>query len=296
MRAALAAGCNFWNAGEFYGTPEYNSLHLLERYFTKYPEDASKVVLSIKGGMDPQNFTPDGSAEGVRRSVNTCVKVLNGKKSIDIFEMARIAKNAPLEETYAELNKCVEEGLIGGISVSEVSVATFQEIIKISKVELWEMEVSLWALDVFEKGIAAACAEHNVILVAYSPIGRGMLTGEIKSPDDIPEADYRRTLPRFQGKAFETNIQLVSELQNFAKQKGCTPAQLAISWVKHQSKSNGNPEIIPIPGASTEARVKENATDVQLTEAELANIQSILNKCEVVGGRYHESHIQYLEV
>jgi pyridoxine 4-dehydrogenase len=88
MRTALQAGCNFWNAGEFYGTPEYNSLTLLEEYFTKYPEDAERVVLSIKGGL--VNMSPDGSPEGVRRSMDNCLKLLNGKKSIDIFEYARV--------------------------------------------------------------------------------------------------------------------------------------------------------------------------------------------------------------
>jgi pyridoxine 4-dehydrogenase len=120
----------------------------------------------------------------------------------------------------------------------------------------------------------------------YSPIGRGILTGQIKSPSDIPEDDFRRHCPRFQEDAFQVNIKLVHELEKIAKQRGCTPAQLAISWVKAQSRRNGNPEIIPIPGASSEERVLENAKEVSLSGDELTEIDSILKQFEIVGKRY----------
>lgn len=165
MKAALNNGSNFWNAGEFYGTEEYNSLHLLDRYFTKYPEDAEKVVLSIKGGYN--NGAIDGSAENTRRSVDNCLKMLNGKKSIDIFEMARVDPNVPLETTLKELEKYVQEGKIGGIAISEVSAATIKKAVKITKIVAVEVEVSLWSTDVFQNGVAAACAENNLTMVAY---------------------------------------------------------------------------------------------------------------------------------
>lgn len=284
MKAALAVGCNFWNAGEFYGTPEYNSLHLLNRYFTKYPEDADKVVLSIKGVV--KDFHPDGSPENVKRSIENCLKILDGKKSIDIFEPARVDKNVPFEITLKALEEFVKAGKIGGISLSEVGAATIQKAVKVTKIVAIEVELSLWSLDILSNGIAAAAAEHNIPIVAYSPLGRGMLTGEFRSRDDIPDGDFRKLMPRFSPENFNHNLELASELHKIAKQKGYTPAQLAISWILHQSKKNGNPEIIPIPGATKEERVIENGKVVTLSNDDINTIDSILEKFEVQGDRY----------
>lgn len=165
MRVALASGCNFWNGGEFYGTPEYNSCHLLERYFTKYPEDASKVILSIKGGITP-SFKPDGSPEFVKSSIDNCLRLLKGKKSIDLFECARVDKDTPLEVTMKALEEYVKEGKIGGISLSEVGAATIRKAANFTKIEAVEVEVSLFSRDIFVNGVAAACAEHNIPIVA----------------------------------------------------------------------------------------------------------------------------------
>jgi pyridoxine 4-dehydrogenase len=165
MKAALKSGCNFWNAGELYGTEEYNSLHLLQRYFSKYPEDASKVVLNIKGGLN-SNMRPDGSPENVQRSVENCLRLLEGAKSIDMFEMARVDKNVPLEVTLKELEKYVQAGKIGGIALSEVGAATIKKAAGITKIVAVEVELSLFTTDVLSNGIAAACAGHNIPLVA----------------------------------------------------------------------------------------------------------------------------------
>jgi pyridoxine 4-dehydrogenase len=165
MKAALAAGCNFWNAGEFYGTPEFNSLTLLNKYFTKYPEDASKVVLSIKGGL--KDMHPDGSPEGIKRSVENCLRLLDGKKSIDVFECARVDKSTPIETTMKALEEYVKAGKIGGIALSEVSAATVQRAAKVTKIVAVEVELSLWSLDILNNGVAKACAEHDVPVVAY---------------------------------------------------------------------------------------------------------------------------------
>ncbi|PMD48709.1 Aldo/keto reductase [Hyaloscypha variabilis F] len=284
MRASLAAGCNFWNAGEFYGTESYNSLHLMNKYFTKYPEDAEKVVLSIKGVL--KDMHPDGSQENVKRSIENSLKILDGKKSIDIFEPARIDKNVPLEVTLKALEEYVKAGKIGGIALSEVGAPTIRKAVKITKIVAIEVELSLWSLDILSNGVAKAAAEHNIPIVAYSPIGRGMLTGEITKPDDIPDGDFRKMMPRFSKENFSHNLELVSELEKLAKQKGCTPAQLAINWVKHLSKKDGNPEIIPIPGATTEERVFENAKEVTLSNDDFVEIDSILKRFEVKGDRY----------
>ncbi|EHL01250.1 putative Pyridoxal reductase [Glarea lozoyensis 74030] len=185
MKASLEAGCNFWNGGEFYGPPERNSLQLLNKYFTKYPEDAEKVVLSIKGVIDIEKLRPDGSPEGVKKSVERCLELLDGKKKIDIFEPARVDKNTPIETTLKALEEYVKAGKIGGISL-------------VTKIVGCEVELSLWATDIFKNGVAAACAEHGIPVIAYSPIGRGILTGEIKKPEDIPKNDMRSHMPRFQ--------------------------------------------------------------------------------------------------
>lgn len=164
MRASLASGANFWNAGEFYGTTEYNSLHLLNKYFTKYPEDSSKVILSIKGGLN--HMKPDGSPKNIKRSVENCLKVLDGKKKIDIFECARVDPETPLEVTLKELEKYVNDGKIGGIAMSEVGAESLKKAVKITKIVAVEVEVSLWALDPLNNGVGAICAQEGIPIVA----------------------------------------------------------------------------------------------------------------------------------
>lgn len=164
LRASLEAGANFWNAGEFYGTPEFNSLTLLNKYFTKYPEDAEKVVLSIKGGL--VNMKPDGTPEGVKTSIENCLRLLDGKKSIDIFECARVDKNTPIETTMKALEEFVKAGKIGGIALSEVSAESVKRAAKVTKIVAVEAELSLWSTDILSNGVAAACAENNIPVVA----------------------------------------------------------------------------------------------------------------------------------
>ncbi|KUJ07934.1 Aldo/keto reductase [Mollisia scopiformis] len=294
MNAALAAGCNFWNGGELYGPPNANSLHLLNKYFTKYPEKAGQVVLSIKGGLD-SNMHADGSPEGVRRSVENCLKILDGKKSIDIFEYARVDKRVPIEETLKHLDEYVKAGKIGGIGLSEVSAATIERAVKVTKIAGVEVEVSLFSTHILESGVAEACAKHQVPIVAYSPMGRGFLTGEVKSPSDIPDGDMRKHMPRFQGENFQKNLTLVDEVSKIAKQKGCTTAQLAIAWVAQLSKQLAVP-VIPIPGATTVERVAENSKKISLTSDEVAEIDSVLKSFPVSGERYPESHMSHVDV
>jgi len=295
MRAALAHGANFWNGGELYGTVEYNSLHLLAKYFEKYPEDADKVVLSIKGGLKPPSLEPDASEQNLRRSVGECLKWLDGKKKVDLFEMARVDPKLPIEQAVETLGTLVKEGKIGGISLSEVKAETIRRAAKVHKISAVEVELSLWSTDVLHNGVAAACAEHNIPLIAYSPLGRGFLTGQIKKPEDIPEGDIRRHMPRFQPDAFAQNLKLVEELQQLAHKKGCTPAQLALGWVRQLSGKPGLPVIIPIPGATTVERIKENMEKVDLTDSEVAEIDAILKKIDVVGGRYGGPAAAYVE-
>lgn len=167
MRAALASGCTFWNGGEFYGTPEYNSLVLLERYFAKYPEDADKVVISIKGAVTSAHVI-DASPEGIRRSLDNIIAQLGGRKKLDVFECARRDPKIPLEVTFGVLQReYIDTGKLGGISLSEVSANTIHEAVKIANIVAVEVELSLWATDVLQNGVAAACAQYNIPLVAY---------------------------------------------------------------------------------------------------------------------------------
>jgi pyridoxine 4-dehydrogenase len=175
MKAALAAGSFNWNGGELYGTPQYNSLHLLNAYFTKYHEDADKVLLCIKGAIDPDKHQPDGSEAGIKRSIDNCLKLLDGKKRLDLFEPARVDPNVPIEETVKYINEYVKAGKIGGISLSEVSANTIRRAAKVAKISAVEVEFSMFSTDILANGIAEACAEHDIPIIAYSPIGRGFL-------------------------------------------------------------------------------------------------------------------------
>lgn len=165
---------NLWNAAEFYGTPEYNSLTLLERYFAVYPEDADKVILMVKGAVGLDAHHPSGEPSEIRRSIDNSLKILNGRKKIDIFEPARRDKKVPLEITFGAINEYVEKGLVGGIGLSEVAAATIHEAAKITKILTVENELSLASPDILENGVGEACAQYGITLVAYSPLCRGV--------------------------------------------------------------------------------------------------------------------------
>jgi len=170
MRAALANGANFWNGGDFYGPAEYNSNVLLEAYFAKYPEDADKVVLSIKGALH-------GSApDQLRASVDQTLRQLNGRKRLDMFECGRRDPSVPLSVTLGVLQtEYVDKGLLGGISLSEVRAETIHEAVQTGvKIVAVEVELSLFSTDVLHNGVAAACAQYGIPLIAYSPLGRGV--------------------------------------------------------------------------------------------------------------------------
>lgn len=175
MKAALEGGSNFWNGGEFYGTLEHNSLHLLRDYFTKYPEDADKVVISIKGGAKPGQLEPDGSRENVHRSINECLRLLDGKKFLDTFECARVDPNVPIEDTISYIAEFVKAGKLGGISLSEVGPQTIRRAAKVHPIAFVELEFSLYCTDILHNEIAKTCGELNIPIVAYSPLGRGFL-------------------------------------------------------------------------------------------------------------------------
>lgn len=289
MRAAIDSNMTFWNGGEFYGTPEVNSMTLLAAYFEKYPEDASKVVLSIKGGVKP-DLQPDGSPENIRRSIDLTLSQLKGRKKLDIFECARRDPKVPLETVFGVIEReYVQTGKLGGICLSEVSAATIHEAVKITKIVGVEVELSLFSTDVLTNGVAEACVKYGIPLIAYSPLGRGLLTGQVQSIDDIPQNDARRHFPRFQPGNFEINLQLVKQVEEMAAKRSCTPAQLALGWVTSLQRRPGMPTIIPIPGGTTAAKVRENAKQIDLTDEEMDALDATLAKFEVAGGRYPDN-------
>ena len=230
MKAALKSGCNFWNGGELYGKPHANSLHLLNRYFTKYPEDADKVVLSIKGAIAPGEMRPDGSEKNIRRSIDECLKILDGKKFLDIFEQARQDPKVPLKESMDTMAQYIKEGKLGGIALSEVTADQIREAAALHPIAAVEVEMSLQTPDILTNGVAATCAELNIPVAAYSPLGRGLLTATITKIGDIDPSDIRHHLPRFAAGNLEKNAQMGNEIQKVAKAKGCTPAQIALAW------------------------------------------------------------------
>lgn len=290
MRAALDHGCNFWNGGEFYGPPNYNSLVLVERYLETYPEDAGKITLSIKGGVNPITHASDGSAENTRRTIDDSMAKLKGRKKIDLFEFARRDQETSIAQTFNLMDKeYVQTGKIEGVSLSEVRAETIHEAVKHVKVHAVEVELSLFSTEVLENGVSAACAQYDIPLIAYSPIGHGILTGKIRRFEDIPEGSMMRMFPRFQPGNFEINMQLVQQVEEMATKKGCTPAQLAINWTRELSRRPGMPSIIPIPGATTITRVEENSKVIDLTDNEMAQIDATLARFTPAGSRYPDN-------
>ncbi|CAG8886391.1 unnamed protein product [Penicillium egyptiacum] len=287
LNTTLELGANFWNAGELYGTPEYNSLHLLNKYFTKYPENADKVVLSVKGGLKKGELIPDGSEENIRRSVDECLRLLDGKKKLDIFECARQDSAFPVEQTIKVLAEYVKEGKIGGIGLSEVDAETIRRAHKVHPIAAVEAEMSLWSTDILHNDIAKVCAELEIPVIAYSPLGRGVLTGAVTSLADIPHDDIRHHLSRFQEENFKHNMKLINEVNDLATRKGVAPAQIALAWIRTQSDKPGIPTIIPIPGGTTKDKVVQNMGGAQmLADSEMAEIDAILEEHTVSGARY----------
>ncbi|KAI2623050.1 aldo/keto reductase [Hypomontagnella submonticulosa] len=279
MKTALDQGANFWNGSLFYGPPHANSLHLLKYYFDNNPEDAKKVVLSIKGAYDPTTHTPDGSPEGIRASVEEALRVLDGKAKIDIFECARVDPKVPIETSVKALAELVKEGKIGGIGLSEVNANTIRRAHAVHPIAAVEIELSFFTPDVLTNGVADTCHELGIPLIAYSPVGRGFLTGQLCKLEDLPENDWRRMLPRFQPDVFDQNLKLVEAVEGIAKRKGATVAQVAISWVRRQGA-------IPIPGSTKAERVIENCTDVPLSEEDMAELQKFMDTFPISGQRY----------
>lgn len=299
MKAALESGATFWNAGTLYGTPEYNSTHLLSEYFSRHPEDADKVVISIKGATVPPPKYIDGSPENIRREIDRCLHVLDGNKAIDIFELGRVDPLVPIEESLKALAQLQREGKIRGIGLTEVSADTIRRAVAVTPIAAVEVELSLATTDVLYNGIATTCAELDIPLVAWGSMGRGMFTSKhVRRNADIPEGDHRKHMPKFQDEVLEQNNRLIDEIAKLAERKQCTLPQVALAWVARLSQStmpDGTPLplIIPLAGSSAPHRVKENmkSVDIKLTDDEMKEIWDIIEANPITGERY-PPHIQ----
>jgi len=266
-----------------------NSLSLLNKYLSKNPEDASKIFLSIKGGMLPPGHNLDCSPAGVRQSVENSIRQLPVHvKKIDLFECCRVDPKTDIETTIGTLGELVKEGKIGGIGLSEVKAETVRRAAKVHQIAAVEVELSMWETSCITNGVAKACADLGIPLIAYSPLGRGILTGQIRKHDDIPEDDMRRHFPRFSKDNFPLNMKIVEKVEVLAKKKGVTAGQLALAWITALSGRDGLPTIIPIPGATTESRVSENTKNVTLSDAEFKEIDDLVKSVSPVGNRYPE--------
>ncbi|KDQ60704.1 hypothetical protein JAAARDRAFT_31679 [Jaapia argillacea MUCL 33604] len=277
----------FINSGEFYG-PNLSTanLELLSRFFEKYPDYAERTFLSVKGGLRPGTMNIDSSLENLRGSVDRINAALRGKKRLDLYESARVDPNTPVEEAVKNMAQLVKEGKFDHIGMSECSAQTLRRANAVHPIAAVEIEVSPWSYEDETRKVIATAKELDVTVVAYSPLGRGFLTGQITKPSDLPDGDMRKHMTRFHPDNFDHNLQLVDAMKKLAAKKGITPAQLCIGWVGGLGS-----HILPLPGSSNKKRTLENLAggDVELTTVENAELANILETFTVKGGRYTDS-------
>ncbi|KAI0966724.1 NADP-dependent oxidoreductase domain-containing protein [Xylaria arbuscula] len=291
MKAGIANGATLWSTADFYGPPggdPLSGVKLVSRYFKKYPEDASRVTLFVKGCTDPATLYPTNSRAATRTSVENVLKALDGAKNIDIFGPSRSDPNTSTKETFTELKDLVAEGKIRGVGLSEVGPETIQKAHAVVPLSLIEVEFSLWSTEILTNGVGKTAKALGVPIVAYSPLGRGFLVGQFKKFEDVPAGDIRLYLDRFKTENMDKNWELVDKLKAFADKKGVTLPQLALAWVVANSNTDNVGTIIPIPGATKASRVEENTKKVELSADEKAQLDGILDSVKIVGGRYNE--------
>jgi aryl-alcohol dehydrogenase-like predicted oxidoreductase len=277
-------GINFLDTADMYG-PHKNE-ELVGRAI-KGKRD--KVVLATKFGIVRDSANPsvrgvNGKPDYIRRSCEGSLKRL-GVEVIDLYYQHRVDPATPIEESVGAMAQLVQEGKIRHIGLSEASPQTLRRAVKVHPITALQTEYSLWSRDP-EEGILPTCRELGVGFVAYSPLGRGFLTGQFTRLEDLPADDYRRNSPRFQGANFQKNLDLVRRVEEIAKEKGCKPSQLALAWVLAQGK-----DIAPIPGTKRRKYLEENvaALDVKLTPEDLRRIDQIFPTGAAAGLRYPEA-------
>ncbi len=285
LERALELGITFYDTADMYG-PHTNE-ELVGR-FLRGKRD--RVVLATKFGIvrspdDPTVRGVNGKPDYVRKAVEGSLRRL-GVETIDLYYLHRVDPATPIEETVGAMAGLVKEGKVRWLGLSEVSPETLRRAYGEHPITAVQSEYSLWSRDPEDDGILDACRDLGVGFVPYSPLGRGFLTGQIKTFEDLEPDDYRRHSPRFQGENFQKNLDLVKRIEEIATSKGCTPAQLALAWVLAQGD-----DLVPIPGTKRRKYLEENvgALDVTLTQDDLQRIDEIAPKGVAAGTRYPEA-------
>jgi aryl-alcohol dehydrogenase-like predicted oxidoreductase len=283
IHRALELGINFLDTADVYGP--YKNEELVGRAIKG---KRTQIVLATKFGIVRDPARPmvrgvNGKPDYVRQSCEGSLRRL-GVDTIDLYYQHRVDPNTPIEETVGAMAQLVKEGKIRYLGLSEAGPETMKRAVKIHPITALQTEYSLWTRDP-ETEILATCRQLGVGFVAYSPLGRGFLTGQFQKLEDLPADDYRRNTPRFQGENFQKNLDLVHRVEDLAKEKGCKPSQLALSWVLAQGK-----DIVPIPGTKRRKYLEENvaAVDINLTTEDLRRLDEVFPPNAAAGPRYPE--------
>jgi aryl-alcohol dehydrogenase-like predicted oxidoreductase len=280
LNRAIDIGVNFLDTADMYGVGRNEEL-LSEVLKRRRPE----VVLATKFGFvrapDGAGVGINGTPEYVASACDASLKRL-GVDHIDLYYQHRVDPKVPIEDTVGAMARLVKAGKVRHIGLSEAAPNTIRRAARVHPIAALQTEYSLWSRDV-ERELLAVCRESGIGLVAYSPLGRGFLTGKIEKLTELDAGDWRRSNPRFQERNFETNRRLVHAVTEIANERHCTPAQLALAWLLNQG-----PDIVPIPGTRSIARLEENAgaTKLELSREELQRIDRVLSAHTVAGERY----------
>lgn len=282
LHRAVELGLNLFDTADAYG-PHSNEELLGQALAGK----RQQAFIATKFGLlrDPNNphvRGVSGHPDYVRASVEGSLKRLQ-TDYIDLYYQHRIDPDVPIEDTVGAMADLVQQGKVRYIGLSEVAPQTLQRANQVHPISAVQSEYSLWTRDPEENQVLATCRELGIAFVPYSPLGRGFLTGALKSPDDFAEDDYRRFSPRFQGENFAKNLQLVAQVEQLAQDKGVKASQLALAWVLAQGS-----DIVPIPGTKRRRYLEENiaALEISLSATELAVLNAIFPAQAAAGERY----------
>ena len=284
IHRALEIGVNFLDTADMYGFGDNEEL-VGKAIKGKRDEFVIATKFAIERDKnDPTVRGINGKPEYVKKAVEASLKRLE-IETIDLYYQHRVDPNTPIEETVGAMTQLVEEGKVRFLGLSEASAETLRRASKIHPIAALQSEYSLWTRDVEDNDVLKACRELNIGFVPYSPLGRGFLSGSFKKFEDIPENDYRRHSPRFQGENFNKNLELVKKVEEIAKEKGVTASQLALAWVLAQGD-----DIVPIPGTKHRKYLEQNAeaVNIELSDEELKQIEEVFPKNAVSGLRYPE--------
>ncbi|EDU47025.1 Tas oxidoreductase related to aryl-alcohol dehydrogenase [Pyrenophora tritici-repentis] len=283
---AYELGERFWDTSDVYGDNEL----LIGKWFAANPEKRVDIFLATKFAAKDGGASVDSSPEYAKQAIDTSLKRL-GVEHVDLYYVHRVDQKTPIELTVQALADLVNLGKIKYIGLSEISSDTLRRAHRVHPITAVQIEYSPFVLDIESKQIDLlnTCRELGVAVVAYSPLSRGMLTGTLKSPDDLEEGDFRRFAPRFSKENFPKNLKLVDHITEMAKAKGVTPGQLTLAWLLAQGE-----DIFPIPGTTKKDRLEENvgSLKVSLTKEEEAEIRKACEEAEIAGARYPEDYMK----